>query len=127
MEREFLESLELPEAAVDAILAEQEKTISGHQAEISSLKLQNSVELAILKAGGRSVKAISALLDMDSIRESQEPEKAVEAALSQLKKESGYLFEGQKPPQFARFTGVKENAPCAPATLAGALRERMHK
>ena len=54
-------------------------------------------------------------------------EQALEEALSQLKKESGYLFESSQAPKFARFTGVKETVPAAPATLAGALRERMRK
>lgn len=127
MDREFLESLELGEEAVTAILAEADKELQGHKAEISSLKLQHGVELAIHKAGGRSVKAISALLDMDSIAGSEDTQKALADALSQLKKESGYLFESPQAPQYARFTGVKEMAPAAPATLAGALRERMRK
>ena len=127
MEREFLESLELSEEAVNAILAEQEKTVQNHQAELSALRLQHGVEMAIHKAGGRSVKAITALLDMDAIGKSQDVEKALEAAISQLKKDSGYLFETPQIPKYARFTGVKETVPAAPATLAGALRERMRK
>ena len=127
MERAFLENLQLPEETVDAILAEHGKAVENHQAEISSLKLQHGVELAIHKAGGRSVKAISALLDLEGIAQSEDMEKALEESLSQLKKESGYLFETPQPPKYARFTGVKENAPAAPATLAGALRERMRK
>ena len=125
--REFLESLQLPEEAVDAILAEQEKAQQSHQAEIAALKLQHGVETAIRSAGGKSVKAISALLDMDSIRESENVDKALEDALSQLKKDSGYLFEGGAVPKYAPFTGRKENATSAPVTLAGALRERMGK
>ena len=127
MDKAFLESLELGEDAVAAILAEAEKQQECHKAELSSLKLQHGVELAIHKAGGRSVKAISALLDLDSIAKSEDTQKALNDALSHLKKESGYLFESQQVPKYARFTGVKETAPSAPATLAGALRERMRK
>lgn len=127
MERDFLEGLEIPEEAVNAILAEQEKSLESHKAEISAMKLQHGLELAVQKAGGRSVKAISALLDMDAIGKSEDVEKALEAAISQLKKDSGYLFEAVQPPKYARFTGVKETVPAAPATLAGALRERMRK
>lgn len=125
--RQFLEGLQLPEETVEAILAEQEKVAESHKAELSALKLQHGVELAVHKAGGRSVKAISALLDMDSIGKSEDVEKALDMAISQLKKDSGYLFEGAAVPKYAPFTGAKENAPSAPATLAGALRERMRK
>lgn len=125
--REFLESLNLEEDAVTAILQEQEKLQQSHQAEISALKLQHSVENAIFRAGGRNVKAISALLDMEAIAGSDDQEKELEVALKALKKDSGYLFESQQVPKYARFTGVKETAPAAPATLAGALRERMRK
>ncbi len=125
--REFLQQLELSEETVESILAEQGKVMERHKEEISALKLQHGVELAIHKAGGRSVRAISALLDLDSIRQSEDVEKALEESLSQLKKDSGYLFESQQAPRYARFTGVRENAPAAPATLAGALRERMRK
>ena len=127
MDKEFLESLELSEEAVAAILAESEKQQESHRAELEGLRLQHSVETAIHKAGGRSVKAISALLDMDAISGSENREQALEEALVALKKDSGYLFEGPQAPKFARFTGVKETAPAAPATLAGALRERMRK
>lgn len=127
MERAFLESLELNEEAVNAILAEAQKTEESHKAEISSLKLQHSVASAIHKAGGRSVKAITALLDLESIRGSEDWDKELETALAALKKDSGYLFESAQPPKFAPFTGVKDNTPSAPATLAGALRERMRK
>ena len=122
--REFLQQLELSEETVESILAEQGKVMERHKEEISALKLQHGVELAIHKAGGRSVRAISALLDLDSIRQSEDVEKALEESLSQLKKDSGYLFESQQAPKYARFTGVRENAPAAPATLAGA---RMRK
>lgn len=127
MERDFLESLELGEEVINAILAENQKVADSHKAELSALKLQHGLELAVQKAGGRSVKAISAMLDMDAIGKSEDVEKALETAISQLKKDSGYLFETAQIPRYARFTGVKETVPSAPATLAGALRERMRK
>lgn len=125
--QEFLEGLGLSEEVVSAILAEQEKSVQSHQAELSALKLQHAVEVAIHRAGGRSVKAISALLDLEGIENSEDMEKSLEDAIGQLKKDSGYLFEAAQAPKYARFTGVKENTPSAPATLAGALRERMRK
>ena len=125
MEREFLEGLmaneqPLPGAVVDAILQQ-------HQAEVSRLRLGHAVESAICKAGGKSVKAITALLDMDAIAAAEDTAAALDQALEALKKDSGYLFDAPTPPPYARFTGAAQPKPAAPMTLAGALRERMKK
>lgn len=125
MKREFLESLKigeegLPEEVMEAILGE-------HGKAVKKLQLEHAVETAAAKAGGRNLKAITALLDMDEISESGDMLGAVEQAMQQLKKENGYLFESQTPPPYARFTGARETANNEPQTLAGALRERMKK
>ena len=125
MEREFLEGLGMEPQAVEAVLAEYEKTVQAHQAQLAQLQLQHQVSEAVHAAGGRSVKAISALLDMDAIRGSENAEEALHDAIEALKKESGYLFGGQ-PPRYAPFTGAQEQ-PAKATTLAGALRERMKK
>jgi hypothetical protein len=125
MEREFLEGLTveeqpLPGEVVDAILQQ-------HQAEIGRLRLESAVETAVYKAGGRNLKAISALLDFDAIAGAEDMTGALDAALQTLKKENGYLFETPTPPPYARFTGAAQPAAQTPVTLAGALRERMKR
>ena len=123
MERDFLEKLQvegqpLPEEIIDAILTE-----SGQ--ELSRLRLQSGLETAVMKAGGKSLKAITALLDLDSIAASEDLTDALEKAVAQVKKENGYLFESPAPPAFARFAGAAGQVEDAPATLAGAIRARM--
>lgn len=136
MEREFLEQIRvgeqpLPGAVIDSILEKHtqvlEKARQTHTQELAQLRLQGALEAAVAKAGGRSVKAIAALLDMDSIGESDDMPKALDTALQALKKDSGYLFEqpAPTPPPYARFTGTDGGRETRPATLAGALRERM--
>ena len=125
MEREFLEGLGMEPQVVEAVLAEHEKTVQAHQAQLAEMALQHQVSEAVHCAGGRSVKAISALLDMDAIRGSENVETALQEAIEELKKDSGYLFGGQ-PPCYAPFTGVQEQSVKA-TTLAGALRERMKR
>lgn len=126
MKREFLEGLRVGEQAlteevIDAILQE-----SGQ--ELAQVQLKGAVETAIAKAGGRSSAAICALLDLDAIGASDNAPAALDAALSKLKKESGYLFESPTPPPYARFTGAAQGSGGqVPQTLAGALRERMEK
>lgn len=148
MKREFLQSLKvgdqpLSKEVIDAIMEKNgqdiqtakqssqdwedkyNQAVHAHQAELARLQLNTAVEAAVQKAGGRSVKAICALLDMDTIAAAEDVPAAMEQALTELRKESGYLFEAPTPPPYARFTGTIQQGGDAPATLAGALRERM--
>lgn len=151
MKREFLQSFKvgdqpLPKEIIDAIMdkngqdiqqAKQgvqdwedkyNQAVRAHSAELAQMRMQTSLETAVSRAGGRSVKAIAALLDIDAIAQSEDIPAALEAALAELKKDSGYLFEAPTPPAYARFTGsAGEERLASPATLAGALRERMEK
>jgi hypothetical protein len=125
MKREFLESLRvgeesLPEDIMDAILEK-------HTQALKQVQLQSALETAVVKAGGRNIKAISALLDMEAIGQSQDVPAALQQAVSALKKENAYLFESAAPPPYARFTGTQQQTDNEPQTLAGALRERMKK
>ena len=149
MKREFLQSFKvgdqpLPKEVIDAIMekngqdiqtakqASQDwedkynRAVQSHAAQLAQLRLENAVETAVSKAGGRSVKAITALLDMEAIAAAEDVPKALEQALTDLKQDSGYLFEAPTPPPYARFTGgAQGSVEHLPATLAGALRERM--
>jgi len=148
MKREFLQNLKvgdqsLPKEVIDAIMEENGRDVQGaknwqekynqavaqHQKEIADLSFGGALNQAILQAKGRNAKAITALLDVDALRNSENQQAAIEQALETLKQESGYLFEAaQTPPSYARGTGSQMGAAeRAPATLAGALRERFEK
>ena len=151
MKREFLQSFKvgdepLPKEIIDAIMDKngqdiqqakqgaqdwEEKynqAVQAHSAQLAQLRMQTSLETAVSRAGGRSVKAIAALLDMDAIAASEDVPAALDTALAELKKDSGYLFEAPTPPPYARFTGsAGGDRPAGLATLADALRERMNK
>lgn len=145
MKREFLQNIRLgdqtlPKEIIDAIMAENGKdielakgaassweekynqAISDHEKTMNGLRMEHALDRAVTKAGGKSVKAISALLDMESIAKSDDITAALEQAVDTLKETDGYLF-APVAPAFAAGTGT--SAPQAqPATLAGALRER---
>lgn len=75
-------------------------------AQVEAVRFDAKLNTAISKAKGRSEKAIKALLDMDALRASKDPDKDISAALEQLSKESGYLFDtGATPPPYAEGTG----------------------
>lgn len=148
MKREFLQNLKvgdqsLPKEVIDAIMEEngrdiqnaktwQEKynqAVAQHQKEVADISFGGALNLAILQAKGRNAKAITALLDVEALRKSENQQAAIEQALENLKEENSYLFEAaQTPPLYARGTGSQTGTEeRAPATLAGALRERFEK
>lgn len=105
-----------------------DKVVSDHQKELDSIKFQNVLESAIVAAKGRNAKAITAMLDVEALRGSENQQEAINTALEALKKDSGYLFEAEgTPPPYARGTGVGNPTPAANDSLAGALRERYNK
>ncbi len=148
MKREFLQNLRvgdqpLSKEVIDAIMEENGKDIQAsrlwqekydqavaqHEAQMAELTFGNALSQAITQAKGRSVKAITALLDVDTLRSSEDQPKAIAEALEALKQESGYLFdETQTPPPYAWGTGAPTGAEeHSPATLAGALKEKYER
>ncbi len=104
------------------------KAVEEHAAELSDLRFSHTLDKAITGAKGRNAKAITALLDLDTLRQSQDPEGDIAQALESLKEESDYLFCRETPPPYARGTGAYKGAEeRSPVTLAGALRERFEK
>lgn len=105
-----------------------DQAVAGHQKELAGVKFQSLLDNSIAAAKGRNAKAITAMLDVDTLRESEDQQTAINTALEELKKESGYLFEEEgTPPPYARGTGTHNPSPAAPATLAGALHEKYDK
>ena len=152
MKREFLQNLRvgdapLPKELVDAIMAEngsdiqthkqaakdwEEKynqAVQTHQAELQRLEFEGMLKETVTAAKGRNLKAITALLDVDALRQSQDLQSAMTAAVAQLKQENAYLFDGAvTPTPYAVGTGTQPGQQEAvPQTLAGALRERFQK
>ena len=154
MKREFLQGLQvgnmpLPKEIIDAIMAENGKDIEAvkahyadydglkeqldqqvdtHRREMSELIFSHNLENAILAAKGRNAKAITALLDIDALKASENQTAALEDALQSLKQDCSYLFQTQTPPPYARETGAQvPETHKSPATLAGALLEKFER
>ncbi len=152
MKREFLQNLTvgglpLTKEVIDAIMAENgrdiqaakqasmeweakyDRAVEDHKKELEDLRFGSLFTEAVRAAKGRNEKAIAALLDLETIRTGEDPSAALTEALSALKQESGYLFEGEEvPPPYARGTGTRQTGGAdAPATLAGALRARFER
>ena len=102
------------------------QAISDHNQKMADMAFDHALESAITGAKGKSVKAIRAMLDVDTLKGSKNQEADIKAALESLKKDSGYLFDdGQIPPPYAGGTGTgNPNQTGEPMSLAGALREK---
>lgn len=148
MKREFLQSFKvgeqsLPKEIIDAIMDQNgqdiqqarqcadvwenkyNQAVTAHAAQLNQLRLESQLASAVQRSGGRNVKAVAALLDMEQIAKAADVPQALDAALSELKKENGWLFDRPNLPPYAPFTGTQAAAAEQPVTLAGALRERM--
>ncbi len=105
-----------------------DQQVDTHRREMSDLIFSHNLEKAILSAKGRNAKAITALLDVENLKTSENQTAALEEALQNLKQDCGYLFQTETPPPYARGTGamVPEETR-SPATLAGALLEKFER
>lgn len=98
-------------------LADKEKA---HKQELADLAFDGVLKDAITAARGRNDKAIRALLDVDALKASKDQTADINAALEELKKDSGYLFDtGETPPPYAAGTGTGGRRP---ATGLDAIR-----
>ena len=121
------------EGTVDGKTAQQWKeahdtAVENHQKELEGIKFQGVLDNAIAAAKGKNAKAITALLDVEALRGSEDQQKAINAALEDLKKENGYLFEeAQKAPPYSAGAGTGGQPAASTGSLADALREKYSK
>lgn len=82
------------------------------QGKLDAMAFDGKIKDAVTAAGGKSAKAIAALLDLDTLRASKNQDADIKTALEGLKKDSGYLFDdGQIPPPYAPGTGTTQPTP----------------
>ena len=121
----------LKQAEADGAKQWQQKLdqqVDTHRREMSELIFSHNLEKAILAAKGRNAKAITALLDIDALKASENQTADLEQALKNLKIDCSYLFQTETPPPYARGTGeMTPDTNRSPATLAGALLEKFER
>ena len=100
---------------------------TAHQAELANMAFDRAMEGAITAAKGRSVNAILDELGSEKItalRNSKNQEADIQSALTQLQKDSGYLFGdvGNPPPYSGGTgTGTYQGGQDSSATLRAAM------
>lgn len=83
--------------AADDYKEKYEKAKQDAEAEIEALKFEHSLESALTKAGAKNVKAVKALLDIESLRNSKNVDSDLETAITTLKETDSYLFGDVEP------------------------------
>ena len=119
MDKLFLENLGIDDQTQEAILQQHEKILQ-------QMQFDAMLERTAASAGSRSVKATLAMLDKAALQAAEDPAAAAKAAVAQLKKESGWLFETAAVP-YAAGTGTGRFSNPEPQTLAEALRAKFRK
>lgn len=122
---------QLAQAETDISKSWEEKLnqqVDTHRREMSDLIFSHNLEKAILSAKGRNAKAITALLDVETLKASENQTADLADALQNLKQDCSYLFQSETPPPYARGTGANQpEVNKSPATLAGALLEKFER
>ena len=133
MNREFLEALGVQEEAIEQVLQAHEYNQKAWQDryakaldDAEQARFDGVLSSAIAAAGGRNPKAIRALLDVQTLRASEDVGAAVENAVAELKNENGYLFRLAAVP-YAPGTGTGNFTATEPLSLAGALHEKFQR
>ena len=73
--------------------AKAEQAEKDADARVAAFQFDAKLDHAITAARGRNGKAIRALLDLDALRTSKDPDKDIAAALTAVQKDNGYMFD----------------------------------
>lgn len=68
-----------------------------YKAKIADMEFDGKLDGLLSKAGAKSVKAVKALLDVDSLKKSQNQDTDLQAAIDSCKEENGFLFGSDEP------------------------------
>lgn len=68
-----------------------------YQQQIADRDFTDALKTAITAAGGRSDKAVMAMLDVDALKASKNRDADIKAALEACQKDNGYLFGKDEP------------------------------
>lgn len=67
--------------------------------DMDNITLNNAIDLGLVNAGSRNLKAAKALLDIDSLKGSKNLNDDLKAQIEGLKESDSYLFKGQEEPK----------------------------
>ncbi len=96
--------------------------------QIAKIKLENALEIALVSSKAKNTKAVKALLDVDKIKLDGDKLLGLDDQLTNLKKDSAYLFDAETDPTKVTVkSGASHQDPpgaTGPTSLLGALQEK---
>lgn len=84
----------------DDYKAKYETAEATRKTEAEDMKLNHTLDTALLKAGAKNTKAVKALLDVENLKGSQNLDTDIETAITGLKESDAYLFDESKGSNF---------------------------
>ena len=85
------------QATIQRLQADLKAKDDEYAAKEADRLFRDFVKEAITAAGGRNEKAVMALLDIDSLKNSKNQKDDIKSALEALKKDNDYLFSSEEP------------------------------
>ena len=82
---------------VEEYKTKYEKSTLEYESRIADMQLSSSIDTAINSLGGRNTKAIKALLDIESLKNSKNRDADIKSAIEVCQKENSYLFGSDEP------------------------------
>lgn len=68
-----------------------------HAAKIADMQFDSSLDKAIAESGAKNAKAVKALLDVESLKNSKNQKDDIKSALEAVKKDNDYMFGSDEP------------------------------
>lgn len=119
-------------AGLQTRISELTTQLGNKDSEIEKIKsdyaFDAALKAAIRSVNGRNEKAITALLDVETLKASKNQENDIKTALENLKKENDYLFQGSRVPKVVSVTGgINQDAQTKKEQANEALRSLFGK
>lgn len=99
-----IEQMQEQTGDVEKIRSEYEQMIQKLSAELDAGKFNNAVEIALINAGAKNLKAAKALLDLENLPKDDNGLLAAYDRIEQIRGECGYLFSSA-----ANATGMRQS------------------
>lgn len=90
---------------ISKLTADLDAANQKHQAEIADRDFNDKLSAFAKEAKAKNLKAVLPFLDVEALKGSKNQDEDIKAAFEDVKKDNGYLFDGETPPKLVSFTG----------------------
>ena len=84
-------------AEIQKLNTQLQENDAAWKAKLAERDFNDALSGAITNAGGRNVKAVAALMDLEALKASKNQREDIEKAIEEVKKENDYLFSSDEP------------------------------